>query len=120
MENQKSALGLDPKVTTLVGYIIGLVALIVIFIEKDDKTVRFHAFQSLLYWVVYCVIAFALLFVTIFVTFIAGALGSLIGLLLFVVFVAFFGGAIFFGYKSYQGETFKLPVIGEMAEKWSA
>lgn len=120
MENQKSALGLDPKVTTLVGYIIGLVALIVIFIEKDDKFVRFHAFQSLLYWLAFTVLIIGFVIVTTILAFASGTLATLISLLFMLVWLALFAGAIFLGYKSYQGERFKLPVIGDMAEKWSA
>lgn len=120
MENQKSALGLDPKVTTLVGYIIGLVALIVIFIEKEDKFVRFHAFQSVLYWLGFTVLVVAFVIVTTVLAFASGILATLISLLFLLVWLGLFAGAIYFGYKSYQGETFKLPVIGEMAEKWSA
>ena len=42
----KSALGLDGNVTALIGYIIPLVALILVFMEKDNKFVRFHSIQS--------------------------------------------------------------------------
>jgi uncharacterized membrane protein len=42
MQNQKSALGLDGNVTALIGYIIGILALVLIFIEKDNKFVRFR------------------------------------------------------------------------------
>lgn len=47
----KSALGLDGNVTALIGYIIGIVALILFFIEKENKFVRFHAIQSTLFHV---------------------------------------------------------------------
>ena len=34
MQNQKSALGLDGNITALIGYPVGIVALILVFIEK--------------------------------------------------------------------------------------
>jgi uncharacterized membrane protein len=52
---------------------------------------------------------------------ISGALGALIGVLYLLVFLAFlivwFGVLIYSGYRAYQGETFKLPVVGNFAEK---
>lgn len=119
MQNQKSALGLDANVTALLGYPIGIVALISVFIEKDNKFVRFHAIQSLLFWAVAIVLWVALVFVMIFLAFVSGALATLFWLLLMLVGLGVFAGVIFLGYKAFQGETFKLPVIGDMAEKWS-
>ena len=49
MQNQKSAIGLDANITALIGYPIGILALVLIFIEKDNKFVRFHALQSVLW-----------------------------------------------------------------------
>jgi uncharacterized membrane protein len=119
MSGGKSALGLDANITALIGYPIGLVALILIFIEKDNKWVRFHAFQSLLFWVAVTIIYVALgIFAGVFFA-ISSTLGflmsSLIGLFGLVVLV----GVIFLAYKAYQNEKFKLPVLGDMAEKWS-
>ena len=119
MQNQKSALGLDVNITVLIGYIIGIVALALIFIEKDNKFVRFHAFQSALYWAAVFVTYIALIFVMGFLAFFSSALASLLSLLIFLFGLAVLGGVIFLAIKSYQGEMIKLPVIGEMAEDWS-
>jgi uncharacterized membrane protein len=43
----------------------------------------------------------------------------LFGLIWLVVVVAFIAAIIMAAIKSYQGEMFKLPVIGNMAEKWT-
>ena len=119
MQNQKSALGLDANVTALIGYPIGIVALILVFIEKDNKFVRFHAFQSLLFWAVATVLWIGLIFLMIFLAFISSILATLFWLLLMVVGLGVFAGIIFLAYKAFQGEMFKLPIIGDMAEKWS-
>ncbi len=71
MQNQKSALGLDGNITALIGYPIGIVALILIFIEKDNKFVRFHAFQSLLFWVAVTVVWIVLFIFTFILAFIS-------------------------------------------------
>jgi uncharacterized membrane protein len=118
MQNEKSALGLDGNVTALIGYIIGLVALILVFIEKDNKFVRFHALQAVLFWVAISVIYILLSIVT-GVLFVASTtLGSLFSLIFLLIGLAVLAGVIFLAYKSFQGEKFKLPVIGDMAEKW--
>ena len=49
MENQKSAIGLDGNLAAALGYPIGIIALILIFIEKENKFVRFHAIQSIVW-----------------------------------------------------------------------
>ena len=85
MQNQKSALGLDGNVTALIGYIIGIVALVLIFIEKDNKFVRFHALQSVLWSVGMCVGIFVVAIIGFILAMIlgqvSGALGSIVGLL---------------------------------------
>ena len=128
MENEKSALGLDGNVTALIGYLIPLVALILIFIEKDNKFVRFHSFQSIL-WVagsIVAVIVLAILAVILGVVFsmVSSTLGTLVGGLFFLIYIVWFfayiGGLIYGAIKSFGGSMFKLPVVGSMAEKWSA
>lgn len=119
MQNQKSALGLDANITALIGYIIWIVALIEVIIEKENKFARFHAFQALFYWAAVLIVYIGLIFIMAFLAFISGTLASLLSLLIFLFGLAVLGGVIFLAVKSYQGETVKLPVIGEMAEKWS-
>lgn len=119
MQNQKSALGLDGNITALIGYIVGIVALVLIFIEKDNKFVRFHAFQAALYWAVAVVIYVILIFLLSFLAFFSSGLAYLLSLLIFLFGLAVVGGVIFLAIKSYQGELIKLPVIGEMAQEWS-
>lgn len=119
MQNQKSALGLDGNITALLGYIIWIIALVLIFIEKENKFVRFHAFQSVIYAVTVIAIIFALAIVTGILTFVSTTLASLFSLLYILVWLAALGGIILLCVKAYQGEMFKLPVIGDMADKWS-
>lgn len=119
MQNQKSALGLDGNVTALIGYIIWIVALIVIFIEKDNKFVRFHAFQSVLFAAGIFVLFIALSIITTILAFASSTMASLFSLVFILLWLAALGGVILLAVKSYQGQMFKLPVIGDMAEKWS-
>lgn len=126
MQNQKSAIGLDGNITALLGYIIGIVALVLIFIEKDNKFVRFHALQAVLWFVAYIVSIIALMIVggivAVVLSQVSGTLGSIVGLLIgllyFAVIIGFLGGLIFAAIKAYGGNQFKLPIVGNFAEKW--
>jgi uncharacterized membrane protein len=127
MQNQKSALGLDGNVTALIGYIIGIVALIEIFIEKENRFAKFHAIQAVLFHVLFWV-SFVVVWIVggILVLAISAAssslgwiLGLLLTLLLVVIFFGGLGGIIYAAVKSFQGNMFKLPIVGNMAEKWT-
>ncbi len=126
MENQKSALGMDGNVTALIGYLIGIVALVLIFIEKDNKFVRFHALQSVL-WSVICVVgiiavAIVGMILALVLSQVSAGLGGLVGVLTILLYVVLIfgmiGGLIFGAIKAYGGNQFKLPIAGNLAEKW--
>jgi uncharacterized membrane protein len=126
MSGGKTALGLDTNVGALLCYLpicaISLIySIIVLVTEKADKTMRFHAFQSLLLTGAYVVL---IVILEIFVTLIAvvtgsGVLASLGSLLILVLVIAFLAAMIYGMIKGYQGQKFKFPVVGDMAEKWA-
>lgn len=128
MENQKSAIGLDGNVAAALGYPIGIIALILIFIEKDNKFVRFHAIQSLLWGLVMTIAVIVIGIVGTIIALAAGAasgtLGWIIGIIVMLLYlvwlVATLGGMIYAAIKAYGNERFKLPIVGNFAEKWSA
>jgi len=125
----KSSTGLDENIAALLSYVFGWVSGLIFFlIEKDSRLVRFHAMQSLLFNVLVGVVAIAL-WIVLFVVFmilsqISGALAtvlSLLSLLIWGVFVlGILAGFILCLVKAFQGQYFKLPVIGNFAEKFSA
>ena len=126
MSGGKSALGLDGNITALIGYIVGIVALIEVFLEKDNKWVKFHALQSVLYhvasfaliigvWVIGAIIGVVLSQISA-VLGLVGLLFYIVGLLLWLGWLV---GMIYGAVKAYQGATFKYPIVGNMAEKWS-
>ena len=126
MSGGKTALGLDTNVGALLCYLpvcaISLIySIIVIVTDKDNKAMRFHAFQSLLLTGVYIVAIVALMIVGGIVVGITGSsiLGSLVSLVYFGVIIAFLAAMVYGMVKGYQGEAFKFPVVGDMAEKWA-
>jgi uncharacterized membrane protein len=124
--NGKTALGLDANVGAMLCYLpicgISLIySIIVLVTDKTNKTVRFHAFQSLLLTGAYIVAIIGVMIIAgvlIGVTG-SGAIASLISLVYGLVVLAFIGLMIFGCIKAYQGQSFKLPVVGDMADKWS-
>ena len=125
----KSSTGLDENIAALLSYIFGWVSGLIFFlIEKDSRLVRFHAMQSLLFNVLVGVVAIAL-WIVLFVVFMIAAqlsnalatLLSLVSILVWGVFLlAILAGFILCLVKAFQGQYFKLPVIGNFAEKFSA
>src|SRR5215467_850059 len=71
----KSALGLDGNLAAALGYPIGIIAIICLIIEKENRFVRFHALQSILLHVAFIVLIIAVWILTIVLA-IAGAAAS--------------------------------------------
>lgn len=132
MDTGKSALGLDGNLAAALGYPIGIIAIISLIMEKENRFVKFHALQSILLHVGFIVLAIAVWIIG-FILAIAGmaaaaasdsgALGGIVGMLFgliwLVVILAYLGGLIFAAVKSYQGVEFKLPIIGNMAANFA-
>ncbi len=126
MSGGKTALGLDTNVGALLCYLpvclISLVySIIVLVTEKDNKFMRFHAFQSLIISAIYIVVMVVLQVVGtgIAIATNSSILGLLFSLVTLVVVVAFLAAMIYGCIKGYQGQKFKLPIVGDMAEKWA-
>jgi uncharacterized membrane protein len=117
----KSSTGMQPNVAGLLCYVLGWITGLVFFlIEKENKFVRFHAAQSLVVFGALTVLQIALgifsgilvaihLYVLLPVFTMLYPLIGLAGLVLWILLMV----------KAYQGEMFKLPIAGDMAEKMS-
>lgn len=104
---ERSSLGLDPNLSGLLAYLAGFVSAVVLLVlEKENRSVRFHAYQSLA--------TFGGLFVLSLVVGLIPFVGWLIALLLSPVSLILW---IVLMVKAYQGERFKLPVVGDWAEE---
>lgn len=132
MDTGKSALGLDGNVAAALGYPIGIIAIISLIMEKENRFVKFHALQSILLHVGAVVLMIALWIISAIILVggaaaaaatesgaVGGLMGMLFGLLWLVFIVVYLLGLILSAVKAYQGAWFKLPIIGSMAEKWT-
>jgi uncharacterized membrane protein len=115
--------GMSSNVAGALAYLVGLITGIVFLISepyKRDKFVRFHAFQSIFLNAV--VIVFGIVWSNIIaaLVFSIGFFWGLFGLIGTLVYFAFFILWLFSMYKAYNKEMYKLPIIGEIAEKQAA
>jgi uncharacterized membrane protein len=99
--------GIKENVAGLLCYLLGWVTgVIFILIEKDNKFVRFHAMQSIIVFGGITVINIILGWIP-FVGWIIAWIIWIIAIILWIVLML----------KAYKGEKYKLPWIGNFAEK---
>lgn len=124
----KSALGLDANVAAGLCYLpicgINLImSIIVLVTDKTNKLARFHAFQSLLLLAAALVIEipayFLMVILLVMNSTITSLLGGLFGLVLGIFGLAVFVFLIISLIKAFQGQIYKIPVIGNFADNWS-
>ena len=108
LEAEKSTTGFDPNVAAARSYVLGWVTGVAfLLLERDSKFVRFHAMQSTIVFVALSVVCILLQSIPI--------LGMLIAVFFVIPVSAVLWLVLLF--KAYQGERFKLPVAGDMAEQ---
>ena len=103
----------DERIPGALAYLTFVPALVFLFVEpyQKRKFVRFHAFQSLMFWA--GVLAFVLL----------GLLASMFGWLFLwllsgtLISIALFFTWLLLSIKALQGEWFELPFLGPFAEQ---
>ena len=128
----KTALGLEPNIGALICYIgnfvcsFGLIySIIVLVTDKTNKLVRFHAVQSILCSIVGIVLGV--------IVGIGGAVAGIVdaqigfpilslgvGLIVLVLALVLLVTIVLAAIKAFKGEIYKIPVIGNFADKWSA
>lgn len=99
----------------LFGWVTGLIFLL---LEKENRSVRFHAMQSLLFFGAISIIEaivryFEVLFRYGFPPYVGlGGITSTLGLISFVCWIVLMVSA-------HRGKYLKLPIVGEYAEKYA-
>ncbi|MBN2598893.1 MAG: hypothetical protein JXA75_00010 [Candidatus Thermoplasmatota archaeon] len=102
----KTSLGLEENVEAALCYLlIWISGLFFYFVEEKNKYIRFHAMQSILLFLPLMIFAWIFWFVF-------AILGWLIWGIVFVLWLVLM-------VKAYQMVKFKLPIIGDLAEKYS-
>ena len=113
--------GLTPAVARFMCYLFGFITGLVFLNmdpHKNDPEVKFHAWQSIFFnifmvaiWIVQWILA---------MIFFAIHLWFLISIIWWLVALGFLAVWILLMVKAYNGERFKLPIIGDLAEQQAA
>jgi uncharacterized membrane protein len=108
-----TTIGLTQNVAAGLSYVFGWISGLIIFLtEKQNRFVRFNAMQSILF--------FGGLTVINILIGIVGSIGiPFIGLLTYLIGLIGFVGWIVLMINGFQGKYFKLPIVGEYAEKYA-
>jgi uncharacterized membrane protein len=121
--SQTTKLGMEPNIAGALCYLplccIGPVfAIVAVAIEKDNRFVRFHALQSLLFAAAYIIVFGGLWMVGIAAGFVSAIVSLAVTGLVSLLGLGTLALAIVLMVKAYNNEEFVLPVIGEMAKNW--
>jgi len=126
MAKAKSSMNLEENIASALCYVlVWFTGIIFYFLEKENKTVRFHAMQSILTFLPLTIIGWILMGplgvststsnmygipIPVVSLSIFYYLGVLVNLLVFILWLILM-------FKAYKGEKFKLPIVGDIAEK---
>jgi len=109
MAGEKTSMGLEQNVAGLLCYVVGWITGLIFFLmEKDNKFVRFHAMQSILVFGGLTVISIIVGIIP-FLGWLISSLLSVLALVLWILLMI----------KAYQNVWYKLPWVGDLAEKYS-
>ena len=101
--------GLQENVASLLCYVLGWISGIVFLVlEPENKTIRFHAFQSILVFGALTVV----MMIFRWIPFIGFVIGIIIGIIAFITWIGLMVVAS-------QGQKYKVPIAGDYAEKWA-
>jgi len=103
---EKTSTGFDANVAAALSYLVGFVTgIIFLVVEKENRFVRFHALQSTLVFAGMVAVNILLQIV------------PLLGQLLFIFIILPVSAILWLllMFKAYQGEEFKLPLVGQVA-----
>jgi uncharacterized membrane protein len=104
---EKTSSGLQENLAGALCYLFGWVTGLIFFlVEPKNKFVRFHAVQSIALTVVLMVVYFILFLIPI----IGWAISAILGIAFFILWILLM-------LKAYQGQLFKLPLVGNFAEQ---
>lgn len=123
MSGAQGGTGMAPNVAGALSYVLGLITGIIFVLLEKDSFVRFHAFQSIVFNVAWIALWIAFTIFSAIVGFIP-AVGGILALIIgFIVSLGLgLGGFVLWIVliiKAYQGQRWKLPYLGDMAERYA-
>jgi len=115
-------LGVAPNVGGLLCYApccIGLIfSIVAVIVEKQNRFLRFHAFQGLLFHAAVFVLAIAVQILLTIIGFVSAGLALIGSMLWLLVVLAMLAAEILLMVKAYNNEEYELPTLGPLARKY--
>jgi len=115
--------GLAPNVAGMLTYApccVGFVfSLLVAGLEKQNRMLRFQAFQSLLIYGIEFAICGVLYVISLIMAQLAGVLGFLTTMIMGMVGLGILAVQVMLMIKAYRNEDSELAGIGELARRWA-
>lgn len=107
----KTSMGLDENIAGALCYVLGWVSgIIFLLLEKENQFVRFHAWQAIATFLPLTILIWIFQWFFFWAFFIGGTIIWLLGVLWLILWLVLM-------FKAYQGEKYKLPLVGDFAEK---
>lgn len=104
----KTSLGLEENIEGALCYILVWVSGIVfLIVENENQFVRFHAMQSIVTFIP----LMALMWIFGIIPFVGWIISPIIAVLILILWLVLM-------LKAYQGERYKLPIVGDIAENF--
>lgn len=118
---ESTSTGVDPRLSSLLCYAAWWVSgLIFLIIEQQHHTVRFHAAQSLVLFGGLSVLIALLSVASIAMLMISGGAFQAARMLVYLVWLGAVVIWLLLMYRTYNGETWRVPLAGDLAAKIAA
>ena len=105
----ETATGLKENVACVLCYVLGwLTGIVFLIIEPENKTIKFHAYQSILVFASLHVVIMIFAWIPI----LGWIIATLVGIAAFIAWIALMVLAS-------QEKKYKMPIAGDLAEKWA-
>ena len=103
---EKTMTGLNKNTAGALSYVLGPVTGVIFLVMEKDKTVRFHAMQSIVVFLGLFILQSVMAFTIILIPLVP--LLTIVGFVLWLLLI----------YKAWQGEEWEVPMLGKYARKF--
>jgi uncharacterized membrane protein len=108
----------DSNILAALGYLLSLfVALIIYLLEKEDKWLKFHALQAVVFDLAYSAVFIVLMILGWVITIATFGLGVFCILPVFALIPVAFIYRIYIAYRAFRGDYFEIPLVGPLVLK---
>jgi uncharacterized membrane protein len=118
LQQTQAGTGLAPNLAGALTYLFApLTGILFLVIEKENRFVRFHAAQSVIFGIA-CIVIWVALTILGMILGMIPLIGWIISLLLsFGLGLGFFALWLFLMFQAFQGREWEVPVVGEQARR---